>query len=382
MAATDVVPFTVHVSDDDLDDLRSRLARTRLTDEIPGLGWDYGMPLDYYRELIGYWRDGFDWRAAEARINAYEHFRTEIKGRQLHFMQARSPEADALPLIVTHGWPGSFVEFLTVADQLANPRKYGADPADAFHVICPSMPGYGFSDAAMEPGCDVKAIAEGNIELAARLGFDRYGVQGGDWGAMVSVWSAFLDPSHCVGLHLNLVRAMKPAGEEPPLTAVEERRRDAARRFSAFERGYQEIQRTRPQTLGYALNDSPAGLAAWICEKYYDWTDRGGEERPPLSMDDMLTNVMIYWITNTATSAARLYLETHRSNNYGPSTRVDVPTAGAIFPNEVIIPRKHWAEAAFNLQRWTEYPKGGHFAAMEVPDSLVTDVREFFRTVR
>ncbi len=384
--STAVRPFEIAVSDDVLDDLRARLERTRLPDQLDGVGWDYGTELGYLNELITYWRDGFDWRAQERRLNEFDQFKTRIGDLDIHFIHQRSPEPDALPLVITHGWPGSIAEFTKIIGPLTDPVAYGGDAADAFHVVAASMPGYGFSDKPRRAGFGPEQIAEVNAALMERLGYDRYGIQGGDWGAIVSRWHAFNHPEHAVGLHLNMLIAGPPRGVDDPTAGVPaaELERSRARQsfYNTAESGYSQIQGTRPQTLGYGLNDSPAGQAAWIVEKFRAWCDCDGDPESVFTRDQLLTNIMIYWVTETATSSARLYYESRNAPTSRELGRVEVPTGAAIFPYELFISPRPWAEAQYNITQWTEMPRGGHFAAMEQPDLLTDDVRSFFRPLR
>ncbi len=303
----------------------------------------------------------------------------------IHFIHVRSRHENALPLIVTHGWPGSIFEFYKIIEPLTDPTAHGGAAGDAFHVVCPSIPGYGFSDAPPEPGWDCRKMAEINVALMARLGYERYAAQGGDWGAMISTFTGLLDAPHCVGIHLNMAIAAPPKDGDPR-AGLTEKELEGLRRFSEWrknETGYQAIQGTKPQTLGYSLNDSPAGLAAWIVEKFRTWSDCGGDIESRFSRDELLTNVMIYWVSQSITSSARLYCESMRAGSFGRiEERVDVPTAIAVFPGELMHPPRAWVERIFNLARWTEMPSGGHFAALEEPARLVEDVRAFFRDYR
>jgi pimeloyl-ACP methyl ester carboxylesterase len=381
-----VEKFEIRVSDDELEDLRERLARTRWPDQIPGSGWDYGTDLVYLQELCEYWREKFDWRPQEALLNRQEHFRTEIDGQPIHFLQARSKVPGALPLLITHGWPGSVFEFYKILGPLTDPEAHGGSAADAFHVVCPSMPGYGWSGPTLEPGWHVGRVAEVLAQLMARLGYERYGAQGGDWGAVVTTHLGLVDRDHLAGIHLNMVVAGPPAGVENPmegLTPEELQGLSDMGEFQRSETGYQQIQGTKPQTLGTALNDSPAGLAGWIVEKFRTWSDCGGQVERRFTKDELLTNVMIYWTTQTINSSTRLYCESMRAGLFGPAgRRVEVPTGCAIFPREIIRPPRRWAEAAFDLRRWSVFESGGHFAALEEPEALVEDVRAFFRELR
>ena len=379
----DPTPFTIDIPQDDLDDLRDRLARTRFPEQIPGAEWDYGTELGYERELVGYWRDTYDWRAAEARLNAFDHFTATVMGQHVHFIHQRSPEPDALPLVITHGWPGSIVEFLDVIGPLTDPRAHGGDPADAFHVIAPSIPGYAFSGPTTERGWSARKVAEAWAELMAGLGYDRYGAQGGDWGAIITTHLGLVDPAHLVGIHLNMVIAGgPPEGDTGELTETELQGLADMGKYFETDSGYMQIQSTKPQTLGYALEDSPAGLAAWIVEKFRSWSDCNGDVESAFTRDQLLTNIMLYWLTGTAHSSARLYYENRVADGWSTKEKVQVPTGAAIYPREIIRPPRRWAEANYNITHWTEQPRGGHFAAMEQPALYVDDVRAFFRTVR
>jgi len=378
-----IVPFRIAVSDEILADLRERLARTRFPDEVNDADWSYGTRLDYLKELCGYWRDEFDWRAREAELNRFEQFTTSIGGLRLHFICARSIEPEALPLVITHGWPGSIAEFSKIIEPLRNPRAHGGRASDAFHVVCPSIPGYAFSEAAREPGMNARRVAEHFAQLMARLGFDRYGAQGGDWGSAVSTLLGVVDPDHCCGIHLNMLNVRPPSGLQNPLeglTEVERARFEDRKRFTAEQMGYFRIQASKPQSLGYGLNDSPAGLAAWIVEKFRAWSDCGGNVESRFSRDELLTNITLYWVTQCITSSTRLYRENSHARGMGEISRV--PTGAAIFPAELALMPRSWAEHTYNLIHWTEMPSGGHFAAMEEPELLTRDIRSFFRKVR
>ncbi|MFO1538059.1 MAG: epoxide hydrolase family protein [Actinomycetota bacterium] len=381
--ALEVTPFTVAVPEATLADLHERLARTRFPEQIPGAGWDYGSELEYVRDLVAYWRDAYDWRAQEARINAFDQFLTTIDGQRVHFVHQRSPEPDALPLLITHGWPGSVVEFLDVIGPLTDPRAHGGDPADAFHVVAPSIPGYAFSGPTVERGWSPRRVAGAWATLMAGLGYDRYGAQGGDWGSIITTQLALVDPAHLAGIHLNMVVAGGPPGGDPgELTEAEQQGLADMAKYFETDSGYMQIQATKPQTLGYGLEDSPAGLAAWIVEKFRSWSDCGGNVESAFTRDQLLTNVMCYWCTGTAHSSARLYYENRVGDGWVAGQRVEVPTGAAIYPREIIRPPRRWAEASYNITHWREQPRGGHFAAMEQPGLFVEDVRDFFRTVR
>jgi epoxide hydrolase len=375
--------FRIRVDDAVLEDLRTRLALTRFPDQIEGTGWEYGTPIDYLRELVEYWRDGYDWRAQEARLNELAHFRTRIDGQSIHFVHARSAHADALPLLMMHGWPGSIVEFLDVIPRLTEPEAHGGRAVDAFHVIVPSLPGYGFSEPTRTPGWDIRRIARAFVDLMDRLGYARYGAQGGDWGAQLATRIGSLDPEHCAGIHVNLPVGSPPP-EPAPLTEEEQADLAAMGRFAGEEAGYAQVQSTKPQTLGVALNDSPAGLLAWIVEKFRTWSDCGGDPESVYTRDQLLTNVMLYWVTQTITSSARLYWESRRAGLWTELPEfVPVPTGVARYPREEILrfPRP-WVERQYNVTHWAVMPRGGHFAAMEQPELFVEDLRTFFRTIR
>jgi microsomal epoxide hydrolase len=379
-----IEPFTIQVDDAVLEDLRARLALTRFPDQIEGTGWDGGTPVAYVRELVEYWRDGYDWRAQEAKLNELAHFTTTIDGQSIHFVHARSRHEDALPLLLIHGWPGSIVEFLDVIPRLTDPEAHGGTAADAFHVIAPSLPGYGFSPPTHERGWDIVRIARAFVELMARLGYGRYGAQGGDWGAQIATRIGAFDPAHCVGIHLNLTVAGRAPDDGPPLTDEEQADLATMARFQAEEAAYAGEQGTKPQTLGMALNDSPAGLLSWIVEKFRTWSDCDGDPETVFTRDQLLTNVMLYWVTETITSSVRLYWESRLSGIWTkPPDRVTVPTGIARYPKEEILrfPRS-WVEQIYNVTYWSVLPRGGHFAAMEQPELFVDDVRKFFATVR
>ena len=369
------------VEDSVLEDLQRRLQATRYPDQIPGSGWDYGAELSETKALVEYWRDHYDWRKHEAELTAFPHFQTEIDGQRIHFLHARSTHADAFPVIISHGWPGTIVEFLQVIEPLTQPEKHGGSAADAFHVVCPSLPGYGLSEVTKSRGWDARRIAEAFVVLMARLGYSRYGGQGGDWGSIVTTEIALLDPEHVAGIHLNMPLAFPDASIE--LSDEEKATLAEMQQWDNDETGYQKIQGTKPQTLGFGLMDSPAGLAAWILEKFRTWSDCGGDVTSVFSKDQLLTNIMLYWVTGTITSSTRLYYEVFKGGRIGLlEKKVEVPTGVARFPKEIMrFPRK-WVDNHFNVTHWTEMPRGGHFAAMEQPELFVEDVRKFFRTVR
>jgi epoxide hydrolase len=383
---TQIRPFRIEIPQAELDDLRDRLLRTRWPDELPGVGWTRGVPLGYLKDLAGYWRDGYDWRKQEASLNELPQFTTTIDGANVHFLHVRSREPGALPLILTHGWPGSVVEFLNVIGPLTDPRAHGGDPADAFHLVIPSMPGYGLSGPTREPGWTTSRVARAWAELMRRLGYDRYGAQGGDWGAFVSPELGRIDPDHVIGVHLNAATfGFIPFGPVDPdelatFTDAEKARLERLNASTAGPgNGYFEVHSTRPQTLAYALTDSPVGQLAWIVEKFKEWTHAADVPEDAVDRDQLLTNVMLYWLTGTANSSGRMYYENMHAG-FSPQQPGTTPTGVAVFAEDYAIRR--YGERSNNIVHWSEFDRGGHFAAMEAPDLLVADVREFFRGVR
>jgi epoxide hydrolase len=382
---TEVQPFKIDIAQADLDDLQERLADTRWPSELEDVGWSRGVPVDYMTGLAKYWRDEFDWRAQETRLNQFPQFTTEIDGQLIHFLHVESSEPNAMPLMLIHGWPGSFVEFIDLIGPLTDPVAHGGDPADAFHVVIPSVPGHGFSVPLSAPGWNHDRIAAAFVTLMARLGYDRYGVQGGDIGAFLAPLMGRLDPEHVSGVHVNALVTLpsqEPADMEG-LTAAEQERLARLQNYQQDMMGYAQIQGTRPQTLAYALADSPAGQLAWIVEKFKEWTDPAAElPEDAVDRDHILTNISLYWFTNTAGSSANLYYEGfHDPNAWAPKERGPVPTGVAVSLTQDIAIRR-FAEREHNVVHWTEFERGGHFLAMENPDELVQDVRAFFRTLR
>ncbi|MER7013117.1 epoxide hydrolase family protein [Saccharopolyspora sp. NPDC000359] len=376
-----ITPFRLAVPQRDLDDLRERLARTRWADEVPGLGWSYGPPLGYLRELAEYWRDDYDWRAQEARLNEFPQHTTEIDGANIHFLHVRSLRPDALPLLVTHGWPSSVAEYLDVIAPLTEA---------GFHLVIPSVPGYGLSGPTAETGWGAERIARAWAELMRRLGYERYGLQGGDWGTWISRTVAINEPERVVGLHTNGMITF-PSGdpdEFAELTDVDHARMARWQRYTDELYGYKLIQSTKPQALAYSLADSPVGLLGWIVGVLKEWTDCDNSPEEAVDRDRILTTVMLYWLTNTAGSAARSFVET--PDNAGKAEQEGVieqlsngtvPHAVAVFPKDVLAPVRPFAERINNIVRWTEYDRGGTFPAMEEPDLYVRDVEEFFASL-
>ncbi|MFC1633942.1 epoxide hydrolase family protein [Planctomycetota bacterium] len=378
-----IKPFRIEVSEAVLNDLRDRLARTRFPDQIEDAGWNYGTDLSYLKELCAYWRSDFDWRAQERALNRFDHFRTEIDGLGIDFTHQRSRESNAFPLIITHGWPGSFFEFTKIIGPLTDPIAHGGRSQDAFHVICPSISGYGFSDAPKKTSFGCRQIADVFAKLMAKLGYTQYGAQGGDWGYAISTWLASIDSSHVKGLHLNATLDNPP--DETSADTTEELSPQEKEAMEKMETGYALIQATKPQSLGYGLNDSPAGLAAWIVQKFHGWSDCGRNIETKFTKDELLTNIMIYWITQSITSSMRLYYEARATGwKLVPEEKVTVPTGFTLSPIEGQLPRK-WVEQfeqSFNVTHLNVLPSGGHFLALEEPDLLVKDIRKFFRDLR
>ena len=376
-----VTPYRIEVPDALLDDLRIRLRNTRWPESELVDDWSQGAPLQWIKEVCRYWGEGYDWRKREAALNRFTQFTTEIDGLGIHYLHVRSPHAQAMPLIITHGWPGSVVEFHKVIEPLVDPVAHGGNAADAFHVICPSLPGFGFSAKPATTGWGVDRIAQAWAVLMDRLGYSRYGAQGGDWGSAVTTALGAQDAAHCSGIHITLAMSMRPNVEGQP-TAEEARALNGIKYYADWDSGYSKQQSTRPQTLGYALTDSPSGQAAWILEKFWAWTDCNGHPENIFTRNELLDNVMLYWVTATAASSARLYWESFGPKRRTPHT-VTVPTGVAVFPREIVTPVRKWMEASFtNIQHWSEMPKGGHFAAFEQPELFVREVRDYFGKLR
>jgi pimeloyl-ACP methyl ester carboxylesterase len=377
-------PFRIAVPEETLRDLADRIARTRWPDEIPDAAWDYGTSLPFLRNLLDYWRDGFDWRAREAELNCLPHFRAPIDGLGIHFVHARSKEARALPILLTHGWPSTFYEMSRLISLLTDPTAHGGRSEDAFHVVVPSLPGCGFSDIPRRRGLTKTRIAGLWAALMTEvLGYGRFAARGGDIGSGVTAWLAVDFPDRVVGIHVSDVLRPEIAPGSPPLSEAERRFLGEEDAWARDEGAYDHIQATKPQTLAYGLTDSPAGLAAWIVEKFRAWSDCGGDVLRRFSMDELLTFLTIYWATGTINSANRLYFDRDREpRRLAPGQRVEVPCAVTIFPADIDHPPREWGERAYRVERWTEMPRGGHFAAWEEPELLASDLREFFRPLR
>jgi pimeloyl-ACP methyl ester carboxylesterase len=381
---TTVVPFTIQIADEVLGDLQQRLQRTRWPDEIDGAGWDYGTNLAYLQQLVAYWREGYDWRAQERLLNRFPQFQASVDGFRLHFLHLKGQGPRPLPLILSHGWPGSFFEMYKVVEPLADPTRHGGSAEDAFDVVVPSLPGYGFSERPHTRGMNVARIADLFLRLMRdALGYRRFGAQGGDWGSAITARLGAAYPAHLVGIHLNGIpvrlgpQDLAGLGDGPDIQRWRARRQH----YEQDEGAYSRIQGTRPQTLAYGLTDSPVGLAGWIVEKFRAWSDCQGDVERAFSKDELLTNIMIYWVTDTINSSMRLYYEAAHTPAEPPE-RVEVPTGVAAFPHDIVTPVRSIAKRMFNIQQWRDMPAGGHFAALEQPEALVEDIRTFFRPLR
>jgi len=374
-------PFQIQVAEDVLSDLKQRLARTRWSDSLPEAGWDYGTNLTYLQQLVSYWQDGYDWRAWERLLNTFPQFTTEIDGIHLHFLHVKGKGPHPIPLLISHGWPGSFFEMYKIIGPLTEPVSYGGDPNDAFDVVVPSLPGYGFSGPTNVRGVTVARIAEVFVSLMQDLGYHRFATQGGDWGLHITRALGRAFASKIVGIHLD----MQPSRAVLSREATDEAERcwlEQRARWLWGESGYSHLHETRPQTLAYGLNDSPVGLAGWMVEKFRAWSDCHGEIESVFTKDELLTTVMIYWVTQTINSSTRLYYESAHQRDDLFAGRAEVPTGVAVFPDELPIPPRSLAERLYTIQRWTEMKAGGHFAALEQPQALVEDIRAFFRPLR
>jgi pimeloyl-ACP methyl ester carboxylesterase len=376
-------PFRIAVSDAALTDLRHRLANTRWPDDVNDADWSYGLPVPVARDLADHWRDRFDWRATEARLNALPQFLFDIDGIDIHFVHVRGQGPAPMPLLISHGWPGSFVEMERIIPLLTDPAAHGGDPADAFDVVVPSLPGFGFSGRPAAPGCGPKAIAGMWQKLMTALGYERFGVQGGDWGSAVSTWLARLWPARVIGAHLNFVISSASPSADAPLGEAERAYLASVVKWRDSEGGYYSIQSTKPQTLAYGLTDSPAGLMAWIAEKFRRWTDGGGELGAAVPLDAMLANIAVYWFSGNIASSLRIYKENRAAPlSFAAGERVRVPVGFAHFPKEILHPPREYLARFLDVVRWTDMPRGGHFAAMEQPELLADDIRALFRPYR
>jgi epoxide hydrolase len=381
--STEIVPFRIEIPEADLDDLRERLRRTRWPDAETVDDRSQGIRLSYLRDLCEYWLERYDWRACEASLNRFPQFRTSIDGLGIHFLHVRSPQDGALPLIMTHGWPGSIVEFRKVIGPLTDPVAHGGQTSDAFHLVCPSLPGFGFSSKPARTGWGIERIADAWDELMARLGYEHYGAQGGDWGSGVAQALATRHAAHLAGVHINMVTAPPDPDTINELTEHEKDALAAMTHFRDWESGYSKEQSTRPQTVGYGLVDSPAGLCAWIVEMFFAGTDSDGDPANVLTRDEILDDVMLYWLPGTGASSARLYWESFDKLTSLPDNKMQVPVGCSVFPKDILRPSRRWAEKTYpDLRYWNEPAKGGHFAAFEQPAIFVDEVRAAFRSFR
>lgn len=376
---SEIRDFPIQIPEKALDDLRARLEMTRWVDRETPDDWSQGIPLDYMKDIHNSWLHDYDWRTCERQLNALGSFITQIDGLDIHFLHIRSPHAQARPLLMTHGWPGSILEFMKIIPMLTDPTKYGGQAEDAFHLVLPSLPGYGFSGKPTAPGWGVDRIGKAWGQLMARLGYERFGAQGGDWGSAVTIATARYAPEACKGVHVNMVIALP---DEEILANANAQEQKALADFAHHQQwgtGYSQQQSTRPQTLGYGLVDSPIGQAAWILEKFQAWSDCNGHPENIFSRTELLDNVMMYWLTASGGSSARLYWESFNTINPEP---FDLPMGASSFPVEIIKPSRRWAEKQYsNIVFWRDHDAGGHFAAFERPDVLAQDIRDCFRAI-
>lgn len=381
-------PFEINVTEEEIADLKRRLRATRMPDQIADTTWEYGTDSAYLAELLAYWQDDFDWKKQESELNQFDQFMTEIDGLDMHFIHQRSKNPDAIPLMIVHGWPGSVAEFTKIIGPLRDPVAHGGDIADSYHVIAPSLPGFGFSEKPSESGYSPEKFGHILAGLMERLGYEEYAIAGGDWGAIINRNIANNYPERLLGLHSNMVLAGPPAdaAQREDVPEAESSLREARTAYMQNEVGYQKIQRTKPQSLGYGLNDSPAGLAAWIVEKFHGWSDMpqgaDGYLDNHFSKDELLTNISIYWFTETITSSARIYYESSKTPVAKPIEYIDVPTGVAIYPAEIYITPRSWVAAAYDLRHYSLMEEGGHFAALEQPASYINELNTFFRLLR
>ncbi|RDJ99047.1 epoxide hydrolase family protein [Paraburkholderia lacunae] len=379
-------PFSIAIPDEDIAGLRQRLRETRWTPAGPYEPWQQGVDTGWLREFVQYWADGFDWRTAERRLNQQPQFIAQVDAQRVHFVHRRGVGPKPYPLVITHGWPGSFFEFYGLLDLLCDPAASGAQAEDAFDVVVPSLPGFAFSQAPAKPGTSAFQVADLWAALMRGLGYERFGAQGGDLGAGVSIALALRHPQVVDGIHLNfLPGTYEPsrAAGDAPLTEAEQEFLRAKDQWAALEGGYAHMHTTKPETLAHSLNDSPAGLAAWIAEKFRAWSDCDGQIERVFSRDDLLTNISLYWHTQSMGSAIRMYWENRlQPLRFTAGQRVSPPVGFARFPKEISRPPRSWLERTFDVVQWTDMPRGGHFAAMEAPALLAAEIRNFFRPLR
>ena len=378
MSSPEIRPFEISVPDEEIDDLRTRLRLTRWPEAETVEGWSTGTPLSYMRDVCDYWATEYDWRRCEAQLNSHPNHVTDIDGLDIHFQHIRSPHDDATPLVISHGWPGSIVEFQKVIAPLTDPTAHGGAEADAFHLVLPSLPGFGWSGKPSGSGTGVGRIAEMWDELMVRLGYDAFVAQGGDWGSSITTHIGMQDRGHCRAIHTNMPIALPSENSGEP-TSDEVAALEALDYYSKTDSGYSKIQSTRPQSIGYGLVDSPAGLAAWVLEKFWSWTDRDGHPEDHFTRDELLDNLSVFWFTATGASSARLYWESF--TEFVPGV-VTMPTGCSVFPNEILKTSRRWADGRFSdIRYWNELDRGGHFPAFEIPDVFVAELRAAFRTL-
>lgn len=375
--------YSLPYSEDAEKDLRERVARARWPHEVPGSEWDYGVNCDYLKKLSAYWKDTFSWREQVEKLSGFKHYSFTSASGRIHFIHERGKGINPLPLVLTHGWPGSFLEMLKVIPMLTDPERFGADPRDAFDVIVPSLPGYGFSEAPIERGMNTFRIAELWTALLSELGYERFAAQGGDWGAYVTTVLGLRHPNRVIGMHLNYIPPYPVAGDNAGLSEAEQAFFSEVNRWDEERGAYNHVQKNEPQTLAYGLSDSPIGLAAWLIDKFRRWSDGDGDLERTFTKDDLLANITLYWMTETIGSSIRLYYEDRCAPLYfGEGDYVRVPCGIAHFPKEAPFPPRRWVERRYNIQHWSDMPKGGHFAALEQPELFVEDLRSFFRALR
>ena len=380
---TSIQPFSLDIPAADIADLKNRLAGARWPEAETVEDWSQGLPLVYHREFCHYWGNEYDWYQTQERLNHHDQFITDIDGLDIHFLHIRSSHENAMPLIITHGWPGSIIEFHKILEPLTEPTRHGGSAEDAFHLVCPSLPGYGFSGKPKTTGWGVEKIAAAWDTLMLRIGYDSYVAQGGDWGSAVTTTIGMQDKGHCVGIHVNMPNAgATRAARENPDDADKAALAGAAF-YQQWDSGYSKQQSTRPQTLGYGLADSPVGQSAWILEKFYQWTDCKGHPENVLTRDEIIDNIMFYWLTNSSASSARLYWESFGTAFSGADNTVKLPTGISSYPKEIIRTPRSWAEQRYtNIQYWNDLDRGGHFAAFEQPELFVQEMRNWLKTVR
>jgi microsomal epoxide hydrolase len=382
------IPFTIDIAQSKIRDLQDRLLLTRLPNQLDGVDWEYGAELDYVSEVIQYWKNEFDWRKQETTLNKFDQYKMLVEGIDLHFIHQRSDNENAIPLLLVHGWPGSISEFTSIIGPLTSPEEFGLAAEDAYHVIAPSLPGFGFSSAPTKPGYNPEKIANLFAEFMQQLGYEKYAIAGGDWGAVINRNIANTYPDRLIGLHTNMVIASPPSDSKlaGDIGSEEGALLENRRNFMLTERGYHSLQETKPQTVAYGLTDSPAGLAGWILEKFHGWSDVDASETGRLSdrisHDKLLTNISIYWFNQNIDSSMRIYYENRVVPPVKPISYIDVPTGVSIFPNEIYMSPRSWVQAGYDLRYWNVMPSGGHFAALEEPTTYVSELNAFFGELR